>query len=167
MKVNVFKKKRRIVYAIGLAIGVLFNLSYCIAGLIFQPDLVVICSMVVLLGLLTFIVYSTIKKGNYHGIININKTGVSFTTPWKYVHIDWSEIRYITIHNHPNLTFIGFFAQGFEKRPKMENKKYSTFWRIDLSLIDETFVFVEYREGLLEEVKKYWENEIINEQKLH
>ena len=33
-------------------------------------------------------------------------------------------------------------------------------------ITDDTFIFVEYREGMIEEIRRYWQGEIINEEKL-
>jgi len=166
VRINVFKKWRKILYTFGLILGVGLNASFCIAGIIFQPEPLIIALATVMLTFLIFIVFATIKKGNYHGMITIDETGLNFTTPWRHVHMDWEAVKYVTIHEKSTINFIGFFAEGFEKRPRMENKKYSTFWLIDLNLIDETFIFVEHREELMDEIKKYWDDKIINLEKL-
>jgi len=167
MKVKIYIKKRRIFYAVALSLAVLFFFVIIGAGLVFQPEPIVLVLAPIILSIPIIRVYTTVKKGNYHGIITIDEYGVTFSTPWKQLHMGWSDIKYISIHESPHITFMGFFTKEFENRTEMLNKPYLTYWEIDLKTIDKTFLFVEYREGLLEEVKKYWENEIINEQKLH
>ncbi len=55
--------------------------------------------------------------------------------------MEWNNVRYVTVHKRPGIDFIGFFADGFDEKPLMQCRTHTTFWLIDLKLIDETFYF--------------------------
>ncbi|MBN2878400.1 MAG: hypothetical protein JXN65_02110 [Clostridia bacterium] len=166
MKVNVYTKKRRCIYAIALVLLSIFLSTIGAIAIVFQPEPLVFILLIPFFSIIIIIIRGIIKRGDFDGIVIIDEHGINFKTQRKNVIMPWNKVRYITVHDRPSINFVGFFAEGFEKRPIMQNKEYSTFWLIDLNLIDETFIFVEYRENLLEQIKKYWTNEIINEQKL-
>jgi len=150
------------------------GLVLCAAPLLFacfmavrqRPEIPIIISALILILIVVAVTFLVIKRGDYSGYFEMDELGLSFQTPWMLAQMPWDTVRYITIHDRPMINFIGFFAEGFDRRPKMQNKKYSTFWLIDLNLIDDTFIFVEYREGMIEEIRRYWQGEIINEEKL-
>lgn len=78
----------------------------------------------------------------------------------------WSDIKYIVATNQSNGKYIGFFGADFQEEFKT-TKKYYEYINIPIKMFSENFVYIDYSSEALKEIKKYWGNQIINENDLY
>lgn len=136
-----------------------FQIMYFIKGFQFiLKTIIVILSVIVILFQIFFLIKSIIYR-DYSGYVIIDEEGVQYISKKRKSNIKWNDI-----------SFVGYWDS---RRNSINNyilfSKYTYKNVLTQTLgpkkISNEFIFVQYRKGLVNKIKKYWPYEIINENK--
>lgn len=116
-------------------------------------------------AIIPFTLISLLIQGYFNGYIEICEEGISFKTN-RIHNIKWVDIKYVVATNQSNGKYIGFFGSDF-KEEFQTSKNYYEYINIPIKMFSENFVYIDYRTEVLDEIKKYWGNQIINEDDLY
>jgi hypothetical protein len=151
---------RNIIYIL-YYFGGIFLIGFFIWGIIYASQtnstvllrLFIVCSLIIPVAVII-----DYRSGTLTDYVVIDEEGISYVSRRKKCRIIWTEIG-----------FIGISKIGFGKsRVVVFSKNYdlSLLSRIfSTKMISNDFIYVGNRKGFIEEVKKHWGKEIINENK--
>lgn len=156
MKIPLYKKSTVIltysmvaILIIGFAIGAIFTYRAAVK----------IDFYLSITGIIIFLIAicTDIKAGTMSSTIEINENGITYESKTKKYHIKWEDIQ-----------FAGVTKYGIKSRRRIF---FSTNFSVHLikanlqpSLMSNQLIFVFNREGLLKQIRKYWDGTIVGEE---
>lgn len=114
-------------------------------------------SVFFLYPVIMFLLY---KNGMINAKVEINEESLTFFIKKSKYIVKWNEIKYIVYSKQSSGKFIGIFTGEFQHNYNT-GAEYFVSWNLNLYEFLEGFIFFEYRQFALEEIKKYWQGEII------
>ncbi len=113
-------------------------------------------TVLMLIGIIFFVSYSKKICGNYKSTIEFNEESIIYNSRNNHIEIKWRDIAKVYIDPREfvrSYNRIIYFMTINTSIYKLESK------------VSERMIWSEYNDEMLEEIKKYWHGDIVNEDK--
>lgn len=154
MKFTVYKKKTQAILT-AFCIFSFILVGACTIYTYITNEPLIISIILGLFTLCTVYLFYHFNKYDYYGAyVNINEEQVEFVSKIKKVVLKWEDISEVGLTTVTGIKGVGISS-------KYNENLITT--SVAIEYISETYIFVEFRKEVFKEIRKYWSEEIENE----